>query len=628
MFRYSMILLRNSRKTDSLRLLESASSSKYRSRAAAAFALLSGSLFAATQLDPAHYLENVKVLASPQFKGRGTGTPELEKAAGFIARQYRTAGLQPVGGSYFQRYPVTTMAQLGKRNKLTFHNGIAKNEAKFETDFTPLNFSSAGSVTGQIVFAGYGITAPEYNYDDYEGLDVKGKTVILFRREPQEFDEKSVFQGKNYTRHSQFDAKATNARMHGAKAVVMLTDLGSTDLEKFGRTAGPANAGIPFLQLKAETAQKWLDGLNKSLKEIHDEIDKDLKPRSFVLPETATIDIQVDVERHVKQVRNVLGYLPGETDEYVIIGAHYDHLGMGDQFSLDANPKGKIHPGADDNASGSSGVMELARYFASRPKAKRGMLFMAFSGEELGLLGSAYYAEHSMLPNAKAVAMINMDMIGRIRDGKVFVGGSGTGSTLKKILDETRKPEGMKFDMSETAGYGSSDHTSFTIKQIPVLFFFSGLHGDYHRPSDTWDKINAGEAIKLLTYVAAISDKLRGGEDRPQYVRVMPPAGSVPGTAAGSSGGSSGYGPYFGSIPDFAEPPKGVRFADVRDGSPAGKAGLKAGDIMISFDGKDIQNLYDFTYALKAKKVGDEVVVKVMRGTETLEVKVLLTARK
>lgn len=588
--------------------------------------LLTAVLVPAAQMESTRYLENVKTLSSPQFKGRGTGTPELEKAANFIAGQYKRAGLQPVAGSYFQRYPVTTMAQIGKRNKLVWHEGASKKEAKFEADFTPLNFSSAGSVTGQVVFGGYGITAPEYNYDDYQGVDVKGKIVILFRREPQEFDEKSVFTGKSYTRHAQFDAKATNAKQHGAKAVIMLTDLGNTELEKFGRTAGPANAGIPFLQMKAEAVQKWMDGQGKSLKEVHDEIDKDLKPRSFVLPDSVTIDLQVDVERQVKQVRNVMGYLPGTTDEYVIIGAHYDHLGMGDQFSLDANPKGKIHPGADDNASGSAGVMELARYFAGRPKEKRGILFMAFSGEELGLLGSAYYAEHAMLPNAKAVAMINMDMIGRIRDGKVFVGGSGTGSTLKGILDETKKPEGMKFDMSETAGYGSSDHTSFTIKQIPVLFFFSGLHSDYHRPTDSWDKIDAKAAIKLLTYVGDVAERLRVGEDRPQYVRVMPPASSM--TAGTSSGGSSGYGPYFGSIPDFAEPPKGVRFADVRDGSPAAKAGLKAQDIMIGFDGKDIQNLYDFTYALKSKKVGDEVMVKVLRGTETLEVKVLLTARK
>ena len=184
--------------------------------------ILTAALVPAAQMDPTHYLENVKTLSSPQFKGRGTGTPELEKAANFIAGQYKRAGLQPVAGSYFQRYPVTTMAQIGKRNKLVWHEGASKKEAKFEADFTPLNFSSAGSVTGQVVFGGYGITAPEYNYDDYQGVDVKGKIVILFRREPQEFDEKSVFTGKSYTRHAQFDAKATNAnrfRQHGVRKI-------------------------------------------------------------------------------------------------------------------------------------------------------------------------------------------------------------------------------------------------------------------------------------------------------------------------------------------------------------------------------------------------------------------------
>ena len=586
--------------------------------------LLSIGLACAAELDPNRYLENIKVLASDQLKGRGTGTPEGEKAAEYIAKQFKHIGLQTVAGSYFQRFPVTIMAKLGPKNRLIWLDNGQKKEAKFEADFTPLNFSSPGTVSAQVVFAGYGITAPEYSYDDYAGIDAKDKIVVIFRREPQEFDEKSVFSGKNYTRHSQFDAKATNAKMHGAKAVIMLTDLGSADLEKFGKSAGPANAGIPFIQMKADSIQKWFD---KNLKEIHDEIDKDLKPRSFALPNTITVDLQADVQRQIRQVRNVLGYLPGETNEYLIVGAHYDHLGMGDQFSLDANPSGKIHHGADDNASGTSGVIELARYWTKQPKQKRGILFMTFSGEELGLLGSAYYAEHPLLENARAVAMINMDMIGRIRDGKVFVGGSGTGSSLKKLLDETKVPDGMRFDLSETAGYGSSDHTSFTIKQIPVLFFFSGLHGDYHRPTDTWDKINAPEAVKMLGYVSAITAKLVSETERPLYVRVMPP--TPPGGAQqGSSGGSAGYGPYFGSIPDFAEPPKGVRFADVRDGSPAGKAGLKAGDIMVSFDGKDIQNLYDFTYALKGKKPGDEVTVKVLRGGSTIEVQVLLTARK
>jgi C-terminal processing protease CtpA/Prc len=228
--------------------------------------------------------------------------------------------------------------------------------------------------------------------------------------------------------------------------------------------------------------------------------------------------------------------------------------------------------------------------------------------------------------------MINMDMIGRIRDNKVFVGGVGTGSTFKPLLEDLEKKYSLKLDASEQGGYGSSDHTSFTTKQVPVLFFFSGLHGDYHKPSDTWDKIDAESASKLLELVADVTVHLSDEMARPLYVRVVDPrnahSGSSASGASGNSGGSGGYGPYFGSIPDFAEPPTGVRFADVRDGSPAAKAGLKAGDIMVGFDGKKIQNLYDFTYALRTKRAGEEVEVDVLRDSKPLHVKVLLAERK
>jgi Zn-dependent M28 family amino/carboxypeptidase len=314
-----------------------------------------------------------------------------------------------------------------------------------------------------------------------------------------------------------------------------------------------------------------------------------------------------------------------------VIGAHYDHLGLGEQFSMAPSQIGTIHPGADDNASGTAGVLELARLLSAQPKLKRGVLFLAFAGEELGLLGSSYYVNNPHLPIGKAAAMINMDMIGRIREGKVYLGGSGTGSTLNALLDEVRpRHHDIKLDLADQGGYGSSDHTSFTTKQVPVLFFFSGLHGDYHKPSDTWDKVDATSAIKLLRLIGDVTVRLATSEDRPQYVRVnLPPSahsGQVADPTRRSSG--SGYGPYFGSIPDFAEPPTGVRFADVRDGSPAALAGLKAGDIMVSFDGKQIQNLYDFTYALRGKRAGDEVEVKVIRGTENVIVKVKLAERK
>ncbi len=598
--------------------------------------VLAGGLTAA-ELSPTEYIGYVKYLASPEMRGRATGSPELEKAAGYIREQFRSLNLKPLAGdSYYQDFDVTTSAHVGRENRLNYVNGRdnKQKQLRYAQDFIPLNLSAAGEVSGQVVFAGFGITAPEYNYDDYAGIDVKDKIVLLLRHEPQEFDETSVFDGKIYTAHSQIASKATNAKLHGAKAVLLVNDIGAhptaaDELEKFGATAGPANAGIDFVQIKSDLADKWLALSGKNLVGIETAIDKGLHPQSFALPASLEVDLNVDVQREVKTVHNVGAYMPGDGPEYVIIGAHYDHLGLGEQFSLAPSLAGTVHPGADDNASGTAGVLELARWFSNEPKHHRGILFLTFAGEELGLLGSSYYANHPVLPLANDVAMINMDMIGRIRDRKIYVGGVGSGTGLSDLLKQLVPKYDFDADLSARGGYGSSDHTSFTAKQIPVLFFFSGLHADYHKPSDTWDKIDAPDAVRLLNLIADVTDHLTDGATRPQFVRVPEP-GPSRGVLAGSQAGAatSGYGPDFGSIPDFTEIPNGVRFADIRPGSPAAKAGLKAGDILVEFDGKPIQNLYDFTYALRAKKAGQEVLVKVLRADQPFVAKVLLTERK
>src|ERR1700722_9183707 len=595
------------------------------------FAAAAAAYGAAATINPDQYLDDIKFLASKEMKGGGTGSPELEKAAAYIAADFRSFGLQPVDGkSYYQAFSVTTHARLGSDNRFGYTVAGKRVKLNFPEDFTPFNFSARARMSGPVVFAGYGITAPEYNYDDYKGIDVPGKMVLILRPEPQEFDDKSVFAGKVYTQHSQFWSKASNAKMHGASGVILVSDRAahpgeSEELEKFAEVAGPGDAGIPFLQMKSEVADRWFALAGKSAEDIQAGIDKDLQPRSFAFPSSLEVDANLDVERVVKTAHNVAGYLPGLTEEYIVIGAHYDHLGLGEQFSMAPSLAGTIHPGADDNASGTAGVIELARWFSAQPTQKRGSLFLAFAGEELVLLGSSYCVNHPSRALDKDVAMINMDMIGRVRDGKIFIGGVGTGTTLRKLLEEVTPKYGLRIDYSE-AGYGSSDHTSFTTKQVPVLFFFSGLHSDYHKPSDTWDKIDAPDAAKLLQMIAEVSEDLRESPDRPLFVRVKEPAHGE--SVAGQSSGGSGYGPYFGSIPDFGETAKGVKFADVHEDSPAAKAGFKAGDILVEFDGKPIQNLYDFTYALRAKKPGDEVLVKVMRGDTPIEAKVLLTKRK
>jgi aminopeptidase YwaD len=583
------------------------------------------------KIDPNLYLNDVKYLASPALKGRATGSPELETAAAFLVRQYREFGVKPANGkTYLQGFQVTTDAKLGPRNRLTFTGNGHSTALREAQDFIPFSFSSTGKFSGTVVFAGYGITAPEFHYDDYTGLDVKGKLVLILRHEPQENDEKSIFNGKSFTVHAQLVNKAANAKMHGAAGVILIEDRANHpkepwELMKFGSASGPMDAGVAVLEVKEELIDGWFKDAGKSLEKIEADIDKDLKPQSFAFPDAIRVNAQVDIQHALKTVHNVVAYLPGTTGEYVILGAHYDHLGMGGQYSLTPTVTA-IHPGADDNASGTAGVIELARWFSKQPQQKRGILFLDFAGEELGLLGSAWYVAHPELPLNNAVAMINMDMIGRIREGKVYVGGAATGSGMRQLLEKVAPKYPVKVDFSEGPESSSSDHASFIAGQVPSLFFFSGLHSDYHKPSDTWDKIDAPDAAKLLAMVAEVTDNLRDEPGRPQFSKPAPnPHEGAVGPVTGSAGG--GYGPWFGSIPDFGEGTKGVKFADISAGSPAAKAGFKAGDVMVEFDGKKIDNLYDFTYALRTKQPGDKVQVKVIRDGKTIEETVLLTKR-
>ncbi|MCS7044499.1 MAG: M28 family peptidase [Bryobacteraceae bacterium] len=579
-------------------------------------------------ISPESYRESVRFLASEKMRGRLTGTPELDRAARWIASEFRRLGLKPVPGQrdYFQRFEVTVGARMGKDNRLTEAEGGAKPRSlAFGQDFQPMNFSASGRAAGEVVFAGYGITAPEYGYDDYAGIDVKGRLVLLLRHEPQEFDEKSPFAGRAFTSHAQVQNKAVNAKFHGAAAVLFVNDLpnhsGDEDrLDRFSARVGPTAAGIPFVQVRAAVAERWLRMAGISLKQWIEETDRTLKPKPVAIP-GLRVELAAEVVRQQRFTPNVAAYLPGETDEYVILGAHFDHLGLGEQSSLAPDLAGKaIHHGADDNASGTAGLLELAAYFAGRPKQKRGILFLAFSGEELGLLGSNYYVNHPLLPLEKAVAMINMDMIGRIQDNRVYIGGSGTGDSLKRILEEAMAGSPLQFDFSDQGGYGSSDHFSFVNRGVPVLFFFSGLHADYHKPSDTWEKINAIAAAQMLEVVARAAEKLANDDKRPQYVKVQMP--QQPAMAS-----SSGSGAWFGSVPDMGESKDGFRLSDVMKGSPAEEAGLKGGDVIIEFDGKPITNLYDFTYVLRTKKPGDTVTVKYRRGGEVRETQATLRSR-
>ena len=599
---------------------------RLRRQAASALTLLA--LFAAAstpapQANPDRYLNDVKMLASPEMEGRGAGTKGLIRAQHLIEKRYKGLHLDAAGtNGYAQPFTVSTGAQLRSDNQCSISQGGSRTDLKIEDDFVPFSFSSSGRVDGPLVFAGYGATADEFHYDDYAGLDVKDKIAVVLRYEPSGFVEKGKHQG--LTQHSQLITKAINARNHGAKAIIVVNGkLGDGEedlLTRFGSVSGPEDVGIEIVQVKNALADSWFQTVGKSLKDVQDEINSSTKPASFAFPDNLQISLHIDIETTHATVNNVLAWLPGKTDEYVIIGAHYDHLGRGNFDSLAPSQIGQVHPGADDNASGTAGVLELARLLAPRRgELKRSVLFMNFAGEELGLLGSAAWVKSPTRPLEKAVAMINMDMIGRIRDDKVFIGGVGTGSTFKGILEGAQKETSFKVEYS-AGGYSSSDHTSFVSKKIPVLFFFSGLHSDYHKPSDTWDKINAPSAARLLDLVENVAIQLANADERPtfQVVAEEKPPG----------GGGTGYGPYFGSIPDFGQEVAGVKFSDVKPNSPAAKAGLKAGDILVQFGDKPIKNLYDFTDALRRSKVGDVVEVKVMREGQPMTASVKLEQRK
>jgi len=589
------------------------------------------------EFSPKEFQEAVKYLASDKFKGRGDGTKELDEAAAYLAKRFRKFGLQPAGDNrtYLQHFMMTVGAKLGQNNSLTYENGATRKTLALQQDFIPFSFSADGSFQAPLVFAGYGITAPDLNYDDYTGIDVKDKIVIVLRHEPQENDEKSVFAGNQLTTHAAVVNKAINAKNHGAVGLILVNDVDNhpreaDELIRFGTLAGPEEMKLAALQVKAAQVDEWLKPSGKSLAALRQAIDRDLSNHSFALHPSQRVVLSVDVERIRRQVANVVGVLPGHdaklNKQAIVIGAHYDHLGLGDEHSLAPRLIGQVHPGADDNASGTSGLLELAEGLAQHnPKPARTTVFIAFAGEETGLLGSSFYVQHPAVPLSQTITMLNLDMIGRVTKNRLYVGGTGTSPGFKKLLEEANKSlpsGGFEFSFSASA-YGASDHMSFTTHGIPALFFFSGLHADYHKPSDTWQKIDPASGAKVVELVANIARELDALPDKPQYVRVAEPVSPA------MAGGGGGYGAYFGSVPDFgAAEHGGVKFADVREGSPASKAGFEAGDVLVEFDGKKIDNLYDFSYALRARKPGDKVIATVVRDGERITREVTLEARK
>jgi hypothetical protein len=631
----------------------------------------------------------VKYLASDELGGRGVGTPELDQAADYIAKEFSNAGLRTdlFDGSPFQSFEISVSAELGapEKNYLTFVGpgvedaDVAQRvELKLGETFNTLAVGGTGVVDAPVVFVGYGITAPDAEYDDYAGIAVEGKVVVIIRKEPQQDNPHSAFDGTAASRHAHFAQKISNAYAHGAAAIILVNDqfgiTQATDatLKQWNESVDELVKLRSEFQAKNDSTEeakaKHRESVSKLVSKIHTLDEKMQGDHDEVLPldgagtesshrklpvffaSRASIDrvLKVSLGKDLAElesaidegptphsqelsgwkvacesnvvfnkatIKNVAGVLDGEgalADETIVVGAHYDHLGDGGPGSLAPWTKA-IHNGADDNASGTAALLEVARRLAGQDrKPRRRIVFMAFSGEERGLLGSSYYVSNPALPLEKTVAMVNMDMVGRLKDNKLIISGTGTAKSFDALIDETNKR--YEFDLKKDAdGYGPSDHASFYGKQIPVFHFFTGTHNDYHRPSDDIEKINVPGMQRVTDMVTDIVEQLAVAADRPEYVEVKQKKREVGGDR-----------PYLGTIPDFGREVEGYALMGAAKDSPADLAGIKAGDVIVKFGDSKIAGLEDIDGALRKYKAGDKVPVIILRDGKEQEVSVTL----
>lgn len=629
--------------------------------------------------------QHVSYLASDALNGRRTGTAGANDAARYIAGEFARVGLRSPGvaGSrrpsqamarYLQTFPYVGRVELGKGNALSIRN-VETYNLQVGVDWMPLSFSSNQKiVNAEIVFAGYGITASELNYNDYSGKYAKNQVAVVFSGTPDGDNPHGAF-----TRAGEVRFKVAAARNAGVGALAIIASERNFKDDRLTRLRYDhgGDAGIPVLVISRDAASKMLDGPGATLGDYESSADSRKLPSNspenrntgegvsatinkallLRLPaKERTLTLSTDVVRNEVPAYNVIGVLEGSDpalkNEHIVIGAHYDHLGRGGEGSGSLAPNsGDIHHGADDNASGTAGLLELARLFsAQRPRLKRTVIFIAFGGEEEGLLGSNYYVNHPIMPLANTVAMINMDMIGRMKDRKLVIGGVGSAKEWREIIAQANAAPSMSVTANSGSssgngvpivvsangrtimtvdprgtfeltlnedGYGPSDHSVFYGKQVPVLFFWTGTHNDYHKPSDTFDKINYNDEVRILSLVARIVREVDGAEKRVTYTT----ARSAPAPRTG------GFRVYLGTIPNYADSSDGLLIDGVRDDSPAAKAGMKTGDRIVKIGDREVKNVYDYTYALGEMKAGQEYVIEVLRGKERLSLRVTPQAR-
>jgi len=549
----------------------------------------------------------IQYLSSDSLKGRLTGTPGDSLAAEYIKGELLAYGLVPVSGDGFQRFKITEKVVADSINALSVDGKIYKHG----DDFEPSSFSENGTLKAPVIFAGYGfsINNDSLKWDDYKGKDVKGRWVMILRGDPEPDNSMSKFAAYGADRD-----KALLAKDQGVAGVLLVSGVGYDKEDKFDPLSkNDFSVGIPVMRIKRSVADAILLKSKNNIADLEKKLNKAKKPASFITG--STVEAKSEIIQFKTNTRNVIMILPGTDSvlkhEYVIFGAHFDHLGMGGPGSSSrAVDTIGVHHGADDNASGVAMVIELAGKFAGNSNShKRSLVFITFTGEELGLLGSKYFTDNPLIDLSKADAMVNMDMVGRLKETKdLQIGGVGTAEGLKELAVAYDDTTLLKVATTEE-GSGASDHSSFYAKNIPVLFITTGGHADYHTPSDTWEKINYNGMVNISDVIYKMGLRLANDTARLKF-REAGPKNTV----------TRNYrkrGVTLGIMPDFAGTIKnGLRADLVTPGKPAAMGGMKKGDIIVSINGKAVNNIEDYMFRLGQLKHGEQITVDVLRNNK------------
>jgi len=539
-------------------------------------------------------LAHVRYLADDALEGREVGSEGARCAAEYIADWFQTLGLEPAGnnGSYYHTFTIRNGSELGAGNNLT----VAGAALAVGEDWTPMGFSATTELEADLVFAGTGLSSPGSDEDRFTRVDVTGKIMVVEWGDPGAAHGNSLRAGPHF--------KATVAAGRDAAGLLVLLPEGMNLPRPDGETRNALAIPVGTVSGQAAAAVR------------------------IAAEQGAIASLQTEVQPTRVEVGNVAALLrgadPALRDEYVVVGAHFDHLGWGGDGSLSPDERA-VHNGADDNASGTAGLMEIARIMAEGPRPQRSILFLGFTGEEKGLWGSARYVEDPTVALESMVAMINLDMVGRLETGGLTVFGVGTAEEMTDLVRDANSSlaEPMRYATSPD-GYGASDHASFYQAGVPVLHLMTNTHADYHRPSDDWDKID-GEGIERIAHLTVeVVDRLAGTATQ-TAMAITPILTDRPTPASGQASRGSGAG--LGTIPDMTPQEYGMRITGVREGSAADKAGFLAGDVIVEFDGTAITDIYAYTYALGDHDPGDEVVVVVERDGERVELTAILGSR-